>query len=257
MVFRLPTHLESFIPPPSHQVPLPRPWRGTFVVDGTTEGTSQEIRVTAVELDGDSRVDLWPPQLYIYTTHEMSTLSDFLAWVKRHAPPICTFMPDRIDESHPIGTNQNNFALLSRILLLNQMVAVAPWAASDRLPGAGVVLFPCRNSNNLLFGAILLTSQFPDFIVGSPTASMAPLPATISHRQPTYTQSPYPHHMGYSASHASTTHHITSSNQPPSSPGPSYAYTIPRLVPASSLSSSSMAGPSSWSIITDPDDDVF
>ena len=56
MVFRLPTHLESFIPPPSEQVPLSRPWRGTFVVnmvDGTAKGAIQEIRVTAVETNGD------------------------------------------------------------------------------------------------------------------------------------------------------------------------------------------------------------
>jgi hypothetical protein len=56
MLFRLPTHLESFIPPPSEQVSLSRPWRGTFVVnivDGTAKGSSQEVCVTAVETGGD------------------------------------------------------------------------------------------------------------------------------------------------------------------------------------------------------------
>ena len=70
-----------------------------------------------------SRVDLWPSQLYIYMTHEVSTLHDFQAWIKRHSPPVCAFMPDRIEESHTIGINQNNFASLSRTLLLNQMVS--------------------------------------------------------------------------------------------------------------------------------------
>jgi hypothetical protein len=56
MVFRLPTHLESLIPPPSEQISLSRPWRGAFVlnfVDGGAKGSSQEICVTAVETEGD------------------------------------------------------------------------------------------------------------------------------------------------------------------------------------------------------------
>jgi len=172
-------------------------------------------------------------------------------------------MPDRVEEPHTIGTNQNSFASLSRILLLNQMVAVAPWASSDRLPGAGVVLYPCPNSNNLLFGAILLTSPFPDFIVGSPTSSFTHSPAILSPRQPTYPQPSYPHHtMDYHpSSYASTSHHTLShaaSNQPPSmAPSSNFSYIIPRLVPADSLPSSSMAGPSSWSTVTDPDDEGF
>lgn len=58
MVFRLPTHLESLVPPPSEQVPQPRPWRGTFVLntaDGNHKGV-QEISLTAVETDGDKYV---------------------------------------------------------------------------------------------------------------------------------------------------------------------------------------------------------
>jgi hypothetical protein len=56
MVFRLPTHLESFVPPPSEQVVLSRPWRGAFavnMVDGSAKGISQEVRVTAAETGGD------------------------------------------------------------------------------------------------------------------------------------------------------------------------------------------------------------
>ena len=56
MVFRLPTHLESFIPPPSQQAPDQRPWRGMIVVSGigaSDSSSAQTIRVTAVETDGD------------------------------------------------------------------------------------------------------------------------------------------------------------------------------------------------------------
>lgn len=56
MVFRLPTHLETFIPPPSSQSTRSSPWRGSLFVSGlrrSDKGSSQEIRVTAVETDGD------------------------------------------------------------------------------------------------------------------------------------------------------------------------------------------------------------
>jgi hypothetical protein len=59
MVYRLPTQLESFVPPPSEQLQLSRPWRGTFVVNianGTGNGTSQEVRVTAAETEGERSV---------------------------------------------------------------------------------------------------------------------------------------------------------------------------------------------------------
>ena len=56
MVFRLPTHLQALVPPPSEQVSFPGPWRGTLVVnsaDGTAKGIDQSVRVTAVEIGGD------------------------------------------------------------------------------------------------------------------------------------------------------------------------------------------------------------
>ena len=57
MVFRLPTHLEPFIPPLAEQMPPVRPWRGTLFVSHRSpdnmKTTHQELRVTAVETDGD------------------------------------------------------------------------------------------------------------------------------------------------------------------------------------------------------------
>jgi len=59
MVFRLPTPLEAFTPPPSQQAPDQRPWRGALVVSGmrtTDRSSAQTIRVTAVETDGNKFV---------------------------------------------------------------------------------------------------------------------------------------------------------------------------------------------------------
>lgn len=59
MVFRLPTHLDSFIPPPYQQAPDQRPWHGALVVSGmkaSDRSSNQTIRVTAVETDGDKYV---------------------------------------------------------------------------------------------------------------------------------------------------------------------------------------------------------
>lgn len=61
MVFRLPTHLDSFVPPPSEVVPQSGPWRGTLVVSGlraSDKGTAQDLSVTAVETDGDKCASL-------------------------------------------------------------------------------------------------------------------------------------------------------------------------------------------------------
>lgn len=62
MVFRLPTQLESFVPPPANQEPnvadaVLTPWRGQFLVSGTRasdRGSNVQIRVTGVETDGDT-----------------------------------------------------------------------------------------------------------------------------------------------------------------------------------------------------------
>jgi hypothetical protein len=56
MVFRLPTHLDSFVPPPPELVPQSGPWRGTLVVSGlraSDKAATQDLSVTAVETDGD------------------------------------------------------------------------------------------------------------------------------------------------------------------------------------------------------------
>ena len=56
MAFRLPTHLDSFVPPPKEQqVQHRRPWQGTLTLTfmNTTQGTYQDVFVTAAETDGE------------------------------------------------------------------------------------------------------------------------------------------------------------------------------------------------------------
>jgi hypothetical protein len=55
MALRLPTHLDSFIPPPAEQVQQRRPWQGTLTLSfmNTAPGTYQDVFVTAAETDGE------------------------------------------------------------------------------------------------------------------------------------------------------------------------------------------------------------
>ena len=59
MSFRLPTNPDAPIPPPSEQLTLARPWRGSFVypqAQPARNATLQEIFVTAAETEGDKSV---------------------------------------------------------------------------------------------------------------------------------------------------------------------------------------------------------
>lgn len=38
-----------------------------------------------------------------------------------------------------------------------------PWGAPDRLPGAGMILYPTPGSTTVLAGAVFLASQFPEW----------------------------------------------------------------------------------------------
>lgn len=53
VMFRLPTHLESFIPPPNTQVHHDnKPWRGVLYLP-SIQNAMQEVYCTAAETDGD------------------------------------------------------------------------------------------------------------------------------------------------------------------------------------------------------------
>ncbi|KAI0319853.1 hypothetical protein OF83DRAFT_719984 [Amylostereum chailletii] len=173
MSFRLPSHLDSFIPPPTEQVPPMRPWSGTLSLTFVTnsQGAPQDIQVTTADADGENRNDLWPNRLFVYISQHRVTRADVSAWVKSHNPPVCAFMPDKHPVSSNTASNQANFASLSRFLLENHMVAYAPWNIPDRLPGAGIMLYPSPSSHALLIGAIFLSSPFPEFIAYSQPAT--------------------------------------------------------------------------------------
>ncbi|ETW78220.1 hypothetical protein HETIRDRAFT_242372, partial [Heterobasidion irregulare TC 32-1] len=189
-VFRQPTHLEAFIPPPAEQVPQSRSWSGSLTLTHltTSRGNSfEDVFVTAAETDGDNRMDLWPSHLYVYLSQRRATLHDVSDWVRRNNPPVCAFMPDRLSDPAANLANSARFTTFSRLLYDNQMVAFAPWNAPDRLPGAGVMIYPTPSSSSLLVGALFLSGNFPDFVTYSQQG-----PPTRSHPQhPQHRQSPY------------------------------------------------------------------
>ena len=145
MAYRLPTHLESLIPPPSEQAQQRRPWQGilTLTFINAAQGASQDVYVTAAETDGEryvlneffrtdphlncaSRMDFWPTRFYVYLGSRRTPHNDIKAWVKRYAPPICALMADKLPDPAANALNQATFANLSRMLLDNQIVS--PWA---------------------------------------------------------------------------------------------------------------------------------
>ncbi|KAF9458223.1 hypothetical protein BDZ94DRAFT_1271124 [Collybia nuda] len=210
MVFRLPTHLDSFIPPPSQQGPEQRPWRGALTVSGmrtSDKGSSQTIRVTAVETDGD-KTDLWPSHLFAQITLGRPILRDVQGWVRRHSPPLCTFMPDRHRDPNVNVVNQSTFRSLSRILFEDQTVAISSWG-SDDIPGAGVIIFPAQNSSSLLVGALFLTDPFPAFVLGTPSPTMPLSPGQMHPGYATHYQQPMSTPYATSSRH----HHSISPQQ--------------------------------------------
>ncbi|KDR80421.1 hypothetical protein GALMADRAFT_242855 [Galerina marginata CBS 339.88] len=202
MVFRLPSQLETLVPPPYDQRPQPPPWRGSLFVSGmrnSDRSSSQEIAVTAVETDGE-KAQQWPPTFYVRVLHDQPVLREFQAWVKGCIPPIplCTFMPIRMRESNNHAVNQTNFRSLSRVLFDNQTIAIAQWP-ENTFPGAGMIIYPAQNSSAVLVGALFFEMPFPSFIGG-----MSPI-------SPMITQSPrHPHfqqRISTNAPYGSSPHH--------------------------------------------------
>ncbi|TFK37975.1 hypothetical protein BDQ12DRAFT_132666 [Crucibulum laeve] len=266
MVFRLPSHLESFVPPPFEQRPQPGPWRGSLLVSGmrsSDRSSSHTLRVTAVETDGDNRVDLWPAQFQVQIAHDRPILRDVQAWVTQYSLPVCTFMPDRLRDANAHAVNQTNFRSLSRMLFENHTVAIAPWG-TNAFPGAGIIIYPAQNSSALLVGALLFNSPFPDFVLGSsPTMAMAP--GMIQQPRHPY----YPQTMVPSPSHTTPPHygHAAHSRSPhrsnPNSPieqpisghrQDPYRYIMPRNMPyPAGGQGSSSADPGTWPVKAEDD----
>ncbi|KAI0295723.1 hypothetical protein BC826DRAFT_268455 [Russula brevipes] len=190
MAYRLPTHLESLVPPPAEQVQQRRPWQGVLTLTFTNagQGTFQDVYVTAAETDGESRIDLWPRRFYVYLGARRTPHNDIKAWVKRYAPPVCALMADKLPDPAANAVNQAAFANLSRMLLDNQILAMAPWGL-DNIPGAGMMIYPTASSSSLLVGAIYLSGPFPDF------ATYQQQPTRPNPQNPVLGQSSSSHHQ--------------------------------------------------------------
>ncbi|KAG7448444.1 uncharacterized protein BT62DRAFT_706570 [Guyanagaster necrorhizus] len=187
MTYRLPSNLESFVPPPAAQSSGPtsaltHPWRGTFIVSGmraSDKSSNQEIRVTAVETDGDNRVHTWPTNVMFSLTSPcaLSIMSQVQSYIRqnRNSPiPLCTILPDRLRDPNTNAVNLSNFRNLSRILYENEMVALASLSSASTPgtpqapPSSGILIFPASNSTALLVGALFLDGEsFPDFVLSA------------------------------------------------------------------------------------------
>ncbi|PPQ86684.1 hypothetical protein CVT25_006759 [Psilocybe cyanescens] len=207
MVFRLPTQLETLVPPPYDQRPQPPPWRGSIIVSGlrsSDRGSSQEIFVTAVETDGENRAQQWPQTFFVRILHDQPVLREFHSWVKACMPPmpLCTFMPNRLRETNLNTVNQANFRSLSRALFDNQTVAIASWEPNT-FPGAGMVIYPAQNSSAVLVGALFFEMPFPHFIAGVPSPIMPISPHAMQHTS----RHPYQQRISTNIPYGSSPHH--------------------------------------------------
>ncbi|EJC98209.1 uncharacterized protein FOMMEDRAFT_143305 [Fomitiporia mediterranea MF3/22] len=218
MVFRLPTPFDAIVPsPPSstRRVRHTRPWRGVFILHGINLFQSpdgqQRLLVASAETEGDksSRTDLWPKQFEVHIAQPACRIADVQAWVTRNDIPLCMFMPDRhasdgTSAGMSVTTNEAHFRALSRVLVENQLLCIAPWPAPgfpETRTGAGILIFPSAASMGLLIGAVFLNTPFPDFMGlfsggagGGPSANAVPsgLPfAAPTSLDYTFAASPY------------------------------------------------------------------
>ncbi|KAF9788449.1 hypothetical protein BJ322DRAFT_1106440 [Thelephora terrestris] len=172
MSFRLPTNPDAFIPPPSEQLTLAKPWRGTFVypqAQPSRNATLQEIFVAAAETEGDNRVDLWKRRLSLHVTRSQMASRDITVMMQRQSVPLCAFMPDRLADPNAHSANQKHFSTLSQMLSRNNLVAFAPFDTNNRR-GPGVLIFsPLTPADSLLAGAILMTPDLLDTITSGGT----------------------------------------------------------------------------------------
>ncbi|KAG7085769.1 hypothetical protein E1B28_003310 [Marasmius oreades] len=200
MVYRVPTQLESFVPPPASQPPNPvisggpvQPWRGSFIVSGmraSDVGNNQEIKINAVESDGltpPRYSELWPTSLIfsITTPNAVPIYGQLQNYLNTHSNsiPRATFLPDKLRDPNGNMVNQNKFRALSRHLWDKQLVAVVMFPLPSQRPspphsppippgrGAGLLIFPVATSTAILLGAVFVSEPFPDFVYSSQNLS--------------------------------------------------------------------------------------
>ncbi|KAI1791427.1 hypothetical protein LXA43DRAFT_428968 [Ganoderma leucocontextum] len=178
-MFRLPTHLESLVPPPREQVPQTQPWRGRiFTPAAFPDPATQpcEIRVTAAETEYDNQQELWPEYFQLQVIRRRGVLSELHGWVARHPGqfPRCMLMPDRLPEHAASRRNHALFEDFARRLLEEEIVAISPWDHSETHQHGGILLYPTTATRALLVGIVFLNAGFPDFVGGSGPSRLPP-----------------------------------------------------------------------------------
>ncbi|EEB92115.1 hypothetical protein MPER_09425 [Moniliophthora perniciosa FA553] len=121
-----------------------KPWRGRFIVSGmraSDVGSSQDIKVTAVETDGTTAP---------YALPILAQLQNYLN-ARPGAVQLVTFLPERLRDPNTNTVNQSNFRNLARLLF-------------ESLSGGGMLIFPVANSSAMLLGAVFMGQPFPDFV---------------------------------------------------------------------------------------------
>ena len=73
MAYRLPTNLESLIPPPAEQVQQRRPWQGVLTLTFMNAAQGADVYVTAAETDGE-RYALNITKLFRRETHQTASV---------------------------------------------------------------------------------------------------------------------------------------------------------------------------------------
>ncbi|KAI0739219.1 hypothetical protein C8Q80DRAFT_1113191 [Daedaleopsis nitida] len=181
-MFRLPTHLESLVPPPRVQLLQSQPWRGTIVLPASSPhptARAREIRVTAAEIENDnSRQEQWPTQLQLQVIARRGALREVQAWLAQvqlgEQLARCMLMPDRLPEQAASRENHAVFEALARQLLEDETVAFAEWAVSDPSSPRAILLYPTSTTRALLVGVVFLNTGFPEFLQGSISHSALP-----------------------------------------------------------------------------------
>jgi len=78
------------------------------------------------------------------------------------------------------------------MIQLLSKVAIAPWG-NPSLLGAGMIIYPTRNSSSLLVGALFFDRPFPEFLgLNSPLVPLGPAISTVPLA---YAQPPFDHRM--------------------------------------------------------------
>ncbi|KAH9848322.1 hypothetical protein C2E23DRAFT_739862 [Lenzites betulinus] len=177
-MFRLPTHLETLVPPPTEQVPTSQPWRGRFALPASSPHPSarpREIYITAAETENDnSQQELWPEAFHLQIIRRGGILREVHAWLAQpqsEALSRSMLMPDRLADPAASRENELTFESFARQLLQDGIIAIAPWNLNEPANPGGLILYPTSTTQALLVAVVCMNVGFPEFIVGPGSGS--------------------------------------------------------------------------------------